>query len=66
MTAEEMAAVERHLQKNILSSKVPDKWACDKCLAAETALKARDWKAIKFYVANRISSLKKKISGVGN
>ena len=64
-TAEEKAAVERHLRKNILNCKVPDKLSCDKCLAAESALKARDWRAIKFYVKNRIFALKKKMSGVG-
>ena len=58
---EEQTAVERHFKKSIQSCKVPDKKACDRCLESEPALKDRDWKAIKFYVHNKIANLKKKM-----
>ncbi|KAM7415690.1 hypothetical protein PAMA_017968 [Pampus argenteus] len=59
---EEVAAVERHMMSFITSCRVPGKADCDKCLNMEkTALKNRNWLAIKFYVKNRITALKKKL-----
>ncbi|KAE8295332.1 hypothetical protein D5F01_LYC06258 [Larimichthys crocea] len=59
---EEVAAVERHMMSFITSCRVPGKADCVKCLNVEkTALKNRNWLAIKFYVKNRITALKKKL-----
>lgn len=58
---EEIAAVERHMMSFIMSCQVPGKHDCDKCLDLEkTALKSRNWLAIKFYVKNRITALTRK------
>ncbi|XP_055022443.1 uncharacterized protein LOC129412454 isoform X2 [Boleophthalmus pectinirostris] len=58
---EEMNAVERHMISFIHSCRVPGKDDCDRCLKSEPeALKNRDWKAIKFYIKNRITALKRK------
>ncbi|XP_059195919.1 uncharacterized protein LOC131986187 isoform X2 [Centropristis striata] len=57
---EEIAAVERHMMSFITTCRVPGKSDCDKCLSAEkTALRNRNWLAIKFYIKNRITALKK-------
>ena len=61
-TEQEKAAVERHLQQHILTGKTPDKAACERCLAAEPLLEGRDWKGIKYFVKNKASALKKKMS----
>jgi hypothetical protein len=46
----------------ILTCNVPRKEDCDKCLKSEPeALKNRDWKALKFYIKNRITALKRKM-----
>ncbi|CAJ1081294.1 hypothetical protein F2P79_020338 [Xyrichtys novacula] len=57
---EEIAAVERHMMSFITTCRVPGKSDCDKCLSAEkTALRDRNWLAIKFYIKNRITALKR-------
>ncbi|XP_013856285.1 uncharacterized protein LOC106512152 [Austrofundulus limnaeus] len=59
---EEIAAVEKHMMSFITTCCVPRKSDCDKCLQKEkTALKNRNWLAIKFYIKNRITSLKNKV-----
>ncbi|KAM9699286.1 uncharacterized protein ACNS7B_008355 [Menidia menidia] len=59
---EEILAVERHMMSFITSCRVPGKSDCDKCLQLEkVALRNRNWSAIKFYVKNRITSLKNKM-----
>ncbi|KAL2085049.1 hypothetical protein ACEWY4_020567 [Coilia grayii] len=58
---EEIHAVEKHMMNFIRTFRVPGKHDCDSCLKSEPLhLKERDWKAIKFYVKNRIDALKKK------
>ncbi|XP_073668979.1 uncharacterized protein [Paramisgurnus dabryanus] len=58
----EVDAVEKHMMHFIESCRVPGKAACDLCLKSEPeALKQRDWLAIKFYIKNRISALKRNI-----
>ncbi|XP_046691727.1 uncharacterized protein LOC124376601 isoform X2 [Silurus meridionalis] len=58
----EVKAVEKHLYTFIKSCRVPGKKECEDCIKAEpVALKDRDWLAVKFFVKNRITSLKKKI-----
>ncbi|XP_030012491.1 uncharacterized protein LOC115434595 [Sphaeramia orbicularis] len=57
----EVKAVETHMTRFITSGIVPAKSDCVKCLEAEPeALKNRDWKAVKFYVYNRINAYKRK------
>ncbi|XP_060783638.1 uncharacterized protein LOC132890623 isoform X2 [Neoarius graeffei] len=59
---EEINAVEMHLINFLRTCNVPGKDDCDKCLKSEPeALKNRDWKAIKFYIKNRITALKRKV-----
>ncbi|XP_041666279.1 uncharacterized protein LOC121524831 [Cheilinus undulatus] len=61
-TPEECAAVERHLKKFILMNQVPGKEDCQRCISAEPqALKSRDWRAVKYFVKNRIASLRRKL-----
>ncbi|KAK7892071.1 hypothetical protein WMY93_024034 [Mugilogobius chulae] len=58
----EVKAVEKHLMHFINSCRVPGKADCDKCLRLEkVALKRRDWLAVKFYVKNRITALKRTV-----
>ena len=58
---EEIHAVEKHMMNFIRTCHVPGKADCDGCLKSEPLhLKDRDWKAIKFYVKNRIDALKRK------
>ncbi|KAK7152414.1 hypothetical protein R3I93_008338 [Phoxinus phoxinus] len=62
-TGNEVKAVERHMIHFITSCKVPGKKDCDSCLQAEpVALKDRDWAAIKYYIHNRIISMKRKMN----
>nr|XP_024660569.1 uncharacterized protein LOC112435863 [Maylandia zebra] len=45
------------------SCKVPGKKECDSCIQAEpAALKGRDWVAVKYYIHNRIITLKRKMN----
>lgn len=57
----ERVAVETHLKKNLLELRVPAKADCERCLELCPMLGSnqRDWRAIKFYVHNRIQLLKK-------
>ncbi|XP_077073859.1 uncharacterized protein LOC143738123 [Siphateles boraxobius] len=58
----EVDAVEKQMMHFIETCRVPGKAACDLCLKSEPeALKQRDWLAIKFYIKNRISALKRKM-----
>ncbi|CAM4615510.1 unnamed protein product [Leuciscus chuanchicus] len=62
-TGNEVKAVERHMIHFITSCKVPGKKDCDSCLQAEpVVLKDRDWAAIKYYIHNRIISMKRKMN----
>lgn len=55
-TQEDCAAVERHLKKCIVRNQVPGKMDCQRCITAEPgALGNRDWKAVKYFIKNRIS-----------
>ncbi|KAK7907330.1 hypothetical protein WMY93_015942 [Mugilogobius chulae] len=55
-------AVEKHLMHFINSCRVPGKADCDKCLRLEkVTLKQRDWLAVKYYVKNRITALKRTV-----
>ncbi|XP_077121903.1 uncharacterized protein LOC143784261 isoform X2 [Ranitomeya variabilis] len=57
---EEVKAVEKHMIKFIHKCKVPGKNDCVACIAAEpSALKDRNWLAVKFYIKNRITALKR-------
>ncbi|KAM4041497.1 uncharacterized protein ACNLHF_012512 isoform 1-T1 [Anomaloglossus baeobatrachus] len=57
---EEVKAVEKHMIKFIHKCKVPGKNDCVACIAAEPfALKDRNWLAVKFYIKNRITALKR-------
>ncbi|XP_051285333.1 uncharacterized protein LOC127379576 isoform X39 [Dicentrarchus labrax] len=59
----EVQAVEKHMSRFITSCIVPAKSDCEKCLRAEpVALKNRDWHTLKFYVYNRITAYKRKMS----
>ncbi|KAG1955352.1 hypothetical protein F2P79_008445 [Pimephales promelas] len=61
-TGNEVKAVERHMIHFITNCKVPGKKDCDSCLQAEpVALKDRDWAAIKYYIHNRIISMKREM-----
>ena len=43
-------------------NQVPGKEECLRCITAEPqALKNRDWRAVKYYVKNRITSLRRKL-----
>lgn len=59
---EETTAVERQLRKFITLLKVPGKKDCLQCIASEPeALKWRDWKAVKYFVHNKIIAKKRKL-----
>nr|XP_029137256.1 uncharacterized protein LOC114921443 isoform X1 [Labrus bergylta] len=54
---EEVQAVEKSLMRFIRMGKTPGKKDCEMCIsAADEALAQRDWRAVKFYVHNRIVS----------
>ncbi|XP_028330979.1 uncharacterized protein LOC114480757 [Gouania willdenowi] len=57
----ERVAVETHLSRNLMELRVPAKADCERCLELCPLLVSnqRDWRAIKFYVHNRIQLLKK-------
>ncbi|XP_065806315.1 uncharacterized protein [Labrus bergylta] len=57
----ERVAVETHLKRNLMELRVPAKADCERCLELCPMLVSnqRDWRAIKFYVHNRIQLLKK-------
>ncbi|XP_039623367.1 uncharacterized protein si:dkey-117m1.4 isoform X2 [Polypterus senegalus] len=53
--------VEQHLEKHIRLLQVPAKADCERCLSGSPLLRSngRDWKAVKFYVHNRIQLIKR-------
>ena len=56
----EIRAVEKTLMHFIESGKVPGKSDCVDCITASPeALENRDWKAVKFYVKNRITAIQR-------
>ncbi|XP_071329276.1 uncharacterized protein [Trachinotus anak] len=56
----EVRAVEKTLSTFIDCGKVPGKVDCDACIeASPEALKNRTWKAVKFYVKNRITAIRR-------
>nr|XP_057923155.1 uncharacterized protein LOC131125533 [Doryrhamphus excisus] len=57
----ERISVETHLKRNLVELRVPAKADCERCLELCPLLVSnqRDWRAIKFYVHNRIQLLKK-------
>lgn len=59
-TVEETKAVLNHMKKNVDLHRVPNKRECMACLEKETALKARDWKAVKYKVHTLIQQQKRK------
>ncbi|KAG7459161.1 hypothetical protein JOB18_031843 [Solea senegalensis] len=60
-TPEEIAAVEKHLMKFIVRQDVPGKADCERCIASEPqALQKRDWKAVKYFIKNRITTMRRK------
>ncbi|XP_034565550.1 uncharacterized protein LOC117831136 isoform X1 [Notolabrus celidotus] len=61
-TTEEIAAVEKHLKKFIVRQDVPGKATCERCISAEPqALQKRDWKAVKYFIKNRITAMRRKL-----
>ncbi|TRY91749.1 hypothetical protein DNTS_002819 [Danionella cerebrum] len=61
-TPEESAAVNKHLRKFIVMNQVPGKDDCERCIAAEPdALRTRDWKAVKYFIKNRITAVRRKL-----
>lgn len=56
----EICAVEKTLLDFIQTGKVPGKSDCEACIkTSPEAFKNRDWKAIKFYVKNRITAIQR-------
>ncbi|XP_054895814.1 uncharacterized protein LOC129366153 isoform X2 [Poeciliopsis prolifica] len=56
----EVQAVEKHLMSFIKKHKIPQKDDCVQCLEAEPhALMNRSWKSVKYYVRNRITTLRR-------
>lgn len=64
-TFEEKSAVEKSMSKKFIERfVVPGKNDCTACIKENAeALKERDWRAVKFYVKNRITALKRKAAG---
>ena len=61
-TPEDCVAVERHLRKFILRNEVPGKMDCQRCITEEPqALVNRDWKAVKYFIKNRITAMRRKL-----
>ncbi|XP_041841745.1 uncharacterized protein LOC121654512 isoform X2 [Melanotaenia boesemani] len=61
-TSEECGAVQKHLRNFIIMNQVPGKKDCEQCISAEPeALKNRDWRAVKFFIKNRITAMKRKM-----
>ncbi|XP_048035660.1 uncharacterized protein LOC125261114 isoform X2 [Megalobrama amblycephala] len=61
-STEEIEAVEKTLMDCIRSGKVPGKAQCMECIeSSPAALQGRSWEGVKFYVKNRIDSLKQKM-----
>lgn len=61
-TPEEISAVEKHLKRFLVRQDVPGKADCERCISAEPqALQQRDWKAVKYFIKNRITSMRRKL-----
>ncbi|XP_038140622.1 uncharacterized protein LOC119783267 isoform X1 [Cyprinodon tularosa] len=61
-TPDECAAVNTHLKRFIRRGQVPGKEECQRCIDAEPqALRNRDWKAVKYYIKNHITALRRKV-----
>ncbi|XP_030211510.1 uncharacterized protein LOC115543093 isoform X1 [Gadus morhua] len=57
----EVAAVESQMGRFITKGTTPGKEQCEECIRrSPEALKNRDWRAVKYYVRNRIVSLTRK------
>ncbi|TRY54288.1 hypothetical protein DNTS_021273 [Danionella cerebrum] len=66
-TPEESAAVNKHMRKFIVMNQVPGKEDCERCIAAEPdALRTRDWKAVKYFIKNRITAVRRKLESVSS
>ena len=60
-TKEEASAVERNLGLFLKKLEVPQKHHCMACINANSeTLKGRDWKAVKYFVKNKIAAIKRK------
>ena len=53
-TAAEIAAIRRQLSPFLEHLEVPGKVACERAIAAESALSSRSWKSVKYYVYNTV------------
>nr|XP_049575195.1 uncharacterized protein LOC125968056 isoform X1 [Syngnathus scovelli]XP_049589629.1 uncharacterized protein LOC125977309 isoform X1 [Syngnathus scovelli]XP_049591303.1 uncharacterized protein LOC125978199 [Syngnathus scovelli]XP_049591304.1 uncharacterized protein LOC125978199 [Syngnathus scovelli]XP_049591305.1 uncharacterized protein LOC125978200 [Syngnathus scovelli] len=55
--------IQCHLKQFLTEMRVPRKEDCEKCLNENPSLKdhGRDWKAIKFFVHNKIASLRRNV-----
>ena len=59
-TKEEASAVERNLGPFLKKMEVPQKQHCMACINANPeTLKGRDWKAVKYFVKNKITAMKR-------
>jgi len=59
-TEDEVKAVENKLLHFITSGRVPGKRECEDCIrSAPVLLQNRTWEAVKFYIKNRITALKR-------
>ena len=57
----EVAAIKAKMGRFIREGKTPGKEECQECIASSPeALKSRDWRAVKFFVRNRVVSLSRK------
>ncbi|XP_041858770.1 uncharacterized protein LOC121650996 [Melanotaenia boesemani] len=60
-TPSEVHAVEKTLKGSINSGNVPGKEECEACIAASPQeLKRRTWKAVKYYIKNRITAVQRR------
>ena len=57
---EEVSAVESNLAVFLKKLEVPQKQHCMACINAQPdILKGRDWKAVKYFVKNKITAIKR-------
>lgn len=59
-TKEEKFAVEKHFLSTILRGKLPGAGAIKQCLSEEPVLSNRNWRNVKDFCRNRITSMEKK------
>ncbi len=59
----ERKVIEHYFKNSIKEMKAPGKVDCEKCLNENKILKdnGRDWKAVKYFVHNRITSIKRNV-----